>query len=64
YLGLLSASYSMAFVLSPLAGLNLAESLGFGPATYILAGGGALGVLLLFQLYTSGAGVRLRRKAG
>lgn len=51
YLGLLSASYSLSFVLSPVVGLNLGEHLGFGIATYILAGLGALGSIILLRLY-------------
>lgn len=54
YLGLLSASYSLAFVLSPLLGLNAAEWWGFDTATYLLAAGGIVGFLALNWLYRTG----------
>lgn len=47
YLGLLAASYSLAFVLCPIVGLNGADLLGFGPITFALAGAGSFGVCLL-----------------
>lgn len=51
YLGLLSASYSLAFVLSPLIGLNAGEAIGFGKATYLLAVLGTLGSLIVYNEY-------------
>lgn len=38
YLGLLSASYSLAFVLSPLIGFGVAEHYGYGAATLVCCG--------------------------
>jgi len=61
-LGMLSASYSLAFVLSPFVGLNVAERTNFASATYLLAGLGTLGVLLLIWLYRSGEMVGFGRK--
>ncbi|MEM9837109.1 MAG: MFS transporter [Bacteroidota bacterium] len=51
YLGLLSASYSMAFVLSPVVGLNAAELIGFDFSTYLLAGLGSIGTLIIANEY-------------
>lgn len=51
YLGLLSASYSLAFVCSPLLGLNVAEWLGFAPSTYLIASLGLVGTGLVYWLH-------------
>jgi predicted MFS family arabinose efflux permease len=61
YLGILSASYSLAFVLSPLLGLNAAEWIGFDAATYLVAAGGGIGFLLLWWLWQSGFAREVRR---
>lgn len=61
YLGMLSASYSLSFVLSPLLGLNAAEWIGFDGATYLLATGGGIGFLMLWWLRQSGFAREVRR---
>lgn len=61
YLGLLSASYSTAFVLSPLVGLNAAESYGFASATYLIATAGLVGCLGLFWLKQVGFAREVRK---
>jgi predicted MFS family arabinose efflux permease len=38
YLGLLSSSYSFAFVITPLVGFGVAEHYGYGVATYVCCG--------------------------
>ena len=46
YLGVLSASFSMAFIFTPLVCLNVAEHYGFVPSIYTGVAIGAVGVLL------------------
>jgi len=50
YLGLLSASYSAAFVLGPVIGFGVADSYGYGVATYVCCGAALLGWLLLSRV--------------
>lgn len=50
YLGLLSASYSAAFVISPLVGFGVAEHYGYGAATYVCCGIALLGWGLLSRV--------------
>lgn len=50
YLGLLSASYSAAFVLGPLVGFGVAEHYGYGIAIYVCCGLGLLGWGLLSRV--------------
>lgn len=50
YLGLLSASYSAAFVLSPLVGFGVAEHYGYGAATYACCGIALLGFGILSRV--------------
>lgn len=50
YLGLLSASYSAAFVLGPVIGFGVADSYGYGVATYVCCGVALLGWLLLSRV--------------
>jgi len=50
YLGLLSASYSAAFVLTPLIGFRVAEFYGYGAATFVCCGLAALGWLVLSRV--------------
>lgn len=57
YLGLLSASYSAAFVLTPLVGFGVAEWYGYGAATFTCCAFAGLGWLLLSR-------VNLLREAG
>jgi len=50
YLGLLSASYSAAFVLTPLVGFGVAEWYGYGAATFTCCAFAGLGWLLLSRV--------------
>lgn len=50
YLGLLSASYSLAFVLTPVLGFQLAEYFGYAVSIYAVSGLGAIGLLLLLTI--------------
>ena len=50
YLGLLSASYSLAFVLTPVLGFQLAEYFGYGWSVYGISALGLVGLLLLFRI--------------
>lgn len=50
YLGLLSASYSAAFVLCPLIAFSVAESFGYGVATIVCAAFAAVGWVILTQV--------------
>ncbi len=52
YLGLLSASFSLAFILAPAIGLNIGEQYSMAAATFTLAAFGLVGTLLLFTLRT------------
>lgn len=61
YLGMLSASYSLAFVLSPLLGLNAAEWFGFESATYMIAAAGLVGCGFLFWLQKVGFAKEVRK---
>lgn len=61
YLGLLSASYSLAFVLSPLVGLNAAESIGFSSSTYLIAALGLLGSLAFLWLNQVGLAKEMKK---
>lgn len=57
YLGLLSASYSAAFVFTPLVGFGVAERYGYGAATFTCCAFSVLGWLVLSR-------VNLMREAG
>ena len=61
YLGILSASYSLAFVLSPVIGLNAGDLIGFDLATYLLAGLGSLGSLIIYNEYRKRVGRKVAR---
>lgn len=50
YLGLLSASYSAAFVLCPLIAFRVAASYGYGAATFVCCGFALIGWLVLTQV--------------
>jgi len=50
YLGLLSASYSAAFVFTPLVGFGVAEHYGYGAATLVCCGIALLGWLVLSRV--------------
>ncbi len=50
YLGLLSASYSLAFVLTPVVGFQLAEYFGYVVSIYTVSGMGIIGFLLLLTV--------------
>ncbi|WP_116107194.1 MFS transporter [Lewinella sp. IMCC34191] len=50
YLGLLSASYSLAFVLTPVVGFQLAEYFGYATSIYTVSAMGLLGFLLLLTV--------------
>lgn len=50
YLGLLSASYSAAFVLTPLVGFGVAEWYGYGAATFVCCAFAGLGWLVLSRV--------------
>jgi len=50
YLGLLSASYSAAFVLTPLVGFWVAEHYGYGAATFVCCGIAGVGWLVLSRV--------------
>lgn len=50
YLGLLSASFSLAFVLTPVIGFQLAEYFGYATSIYGLSGIGIVGFLLLLTV--------------
>ncbi|MFT5998096.1 MAG: putative MFS family arabinose efflux permease [Neolewinella sp.] len=50
YLGLLSSSYSLAFVLGPLIGFGVAEHYGYGVATYVCCGLAIGGWAILSQV--------------
>ncbi|MGB3801762.1 MAG: MFS transporter [Lewinella sp.] len=50
YLGLLSASYSLAFVLTPIIGFQLAEYFGYATSIYTVSAMGILGFLLLLTV--------------
>ncbi len=50
YLGLLSASYSAAFVLCPLISFSVAGTYGYAAATFVCCGFSALGWLLLTRV--------------
>ena len=50
YLGLLSASYSAAFVFTPLVGFRVAEWYGYGVATFVCCACAGLGWLLLSRV--------------
>lgn len=50
YLGLLSASYSAAFVLTPLIGFGVAELYGYGAATFVCCGIALVGWLVLSRV--------------
>lgn len=52
YLGMLSASYSAAFVLAPLIGFGIAENRGYATATFACCGIAAVGCLLLSRVNT------------
>lgn len=52
YLGLLSASFSLAFILAPAIGLNIGERYSMSAATFTLAAFGLAGTVLLFTLRT------------
>lgn len=59
YLGLLSASYSAAFVLTPLIGFAVADRYGYDVATVVCCGAATLGWLILTQVNH----IRRRREA-
>ena len=48
YLGVLSASYSLAFILSPVLGFQVAEHFGYVVSIFTVSSFGILGFLLLF----------------
>ena len=50
YLGVLSASYSMAFILTQLVGFGVAGKYGYGVATYVLCAAAGAGILVLSQV--------------
>lgn len=50
YLGLLSASFSLAFVLTPVLGFQLAEYFGYGISIYGVSAIGIVGLLLLLTV--------------
>ncbi|MEM1358055.1 MAG: MFS transporter [Bacteroidota bacterium] len=50
YLGLLSASYSAAFVLGPLVGFGVAEHYGYAVATFVCCGIATLGWVVLTRV--------------
>ncbi|NJB87316.1 putative MFS family arabinose efflux permease [Lewinella marina] len=50
YLGLLSASYSLAFVLTPVLGFQLAEYFGYASSIYTISGLGVGGLLILLTV--------------
>ena len=50
YLGVLSASYSLAFIVCPLVGFAISERYGYPVAYYLSAGLGLLSLLLLFRM--------------
>ena len=50
YLGVLSASYSLAFIFAQLVGFGVADKYGFGTATYVLCAAAGAGVLVLSRV--------------
>jgi len=50
YLGLLSSSYSFAFVITPLIGFGVAEQYGYGAATYVCCGLALVGWAILSRV--------------
>ena len=50
YLGVLSASYSLAFVVTPLVGFAVAEDYGYAAATLVCCATGAVGWLVLTRV--------------
>ncbi|WP_116126214.1 MFS transporter [Lewinella sp. IMCC34183] len=50
YLGLLSASFSLAFILTPLLGFQLAEYFGYAVSIYAVSGLGVVGLLYLLTI--------------
>ncbi|MCP9234411.1 MFS transporter [Lewinella sp. JB7] len=50
YLGVLSASYSLAFILTPVLGFQLAEYFGYVVSIYTVTSIGILGLLLLLRV--------------
>jgi predicted MFS family arabinose efflux permease len=66
YLGLLSASYSAAFVLTPLVGFRVAEWYGYGAATFTCCAFAGIGWLVLARVnrLREAGGAEAKRLAG
>jgi len=63
YLGLLSSSYSAAFVLCPLIGFGVAEKYGYAASTFVCCGIAVVGWLVLTQVNRIQETGRIRRSA-